>query len=420
MRYWFDNPITMTAGFFSGFVTAFFVMRIVEQFLPVRKKRWAMPALYLGCFVLVDMAIFVGDPINLPGAFLGFGCTVFLCCKGSLLQRLSMTLILSSIGFSLNALMDSLFLLPSVNLFECFIWLAIYLALRRFAPRQEYNLPIRLWALVDVLTLTPLTATFITVLLGDEEGVSGEPRIYLLLPVITLTSIGLLWAVAVLARQQKLEQEKRLYDMNLIYYHNLEEDQFQVRRLRHDMANHLQTLSALPEPELRNYLNELIHSPAMEHTQNFCENHIVNVVLASKTAVMEQNHIHAEVEISVPQEVPIQNVDLCAVFANSLDNAIEACEKLPENRRNISIKARTDKGILALKVQNPTSGNTVRENGIPITTKQDAHAHGFGLAGIKEIAARYGGAVEITEEEEMFTLLAYFPIAERTENHAGV
>jgi len=100
MRYWFDNPITMTAGFFSGFVTAFFVMRIVEQFLPVRKKRWAMPALYLGCFVLVDMAIFVGDPINLPGAFLGFGCTVFLCCKGSLLQRLSMTLILSSIRFT--------------------------------------------------------------------------------------------------------------------------------------------------------------------------------------------------------------------------------------------------------------------------------------------------------------------------------
>lgn len=412
MRYWFDNPIIMTAGFFIGFVTAFLIMLSVEQFLPVRKKRWAKPVLYFGCFVLADMAIFVGDPINLPGAFLGFGCIIFLCCEGSWLQRLSITLILSSIGFSLNALMDSLFLLPSIDLLECFIWLAIYLALRRFAPKQEYNLPAQLWALVDVLTLTPLAATFITVIMGNEEGGISEPRAYILLPVITLTSIGLLWAVVVLARHQKLEQEKRLYEMNLKYYESLEQDQFQVRRLRHDMANHLQTMSALPEPELRNYLDELIHSPAMEHTQRFCENHIINVALASKTAVMEQKHIHAEVEISVPQEIPIQDADLCAVFANSLDNAIEACEKLPGNQRKLSIKARTDKGLLVLKVQNPVNENTVRENGIPVTTKQDTHAHGFGLASIREIATRYGGAVDITEAERLFTLLVYFPITE--------
>jgi hypothetical protein len=420
MRYWFDNPITRTAGFCSGFVTAFFVMRIVEQFLPVRKKRWIKPILYFGCFLLVDTAIFVGDPINLPGAFLGFGCIIFLCCEGTWLQRLSMTLILSSIGLSLDALMDSLFLLSSIDLLECFIWLAIYLVLHRFVPRQEYNLPARLWVLVDVLTLTPLVATFITVLLGNVEGGVREPRAYLLLPVITLTSIGLLWAVVVLARHQKLEREKRLYEMNLKYYQNLEQNQFQVRRLRHDMANHLQTMSALPEPELRNYLNELIHSPAMECTQRFCENHIVNIVLVSKTAVMEQKHIQADVEISVPQEIPIQDADLCAVFANSLDNAIEACEKLPENQRKLSIKARTDKGLLVLKVQNPVSENTIRKNGIPVTTKQDTNTHGFGLTGIREIAARYEGAVEITGAEGLFSLLVYFSIAGSTENDSSM
>lgn len=405
-----------TAGFFSGYVTVFFVMRIVEQFLPLRKKRWIKPVLYFGCYLLVDMAIFVGDPINLPGAFLGFGCVVFLCCEGTWLQRLSMTLILSSIGFSLNALMDSLFLPSSIDLLECFIWLATFLALRRFAPKQEYNLPARLWILVDVLTLTPLAATFITVLLGNMEGGVREPRVYLLLPVITLTSIGLLWAVVVLARHQKLEREKRLYEMNRMYYRNLEQEQFQVRRLRHDMANHLQTMSALPESELRNYLNELSHSPAMECTQRFCENHIANIVLASKTAVMEQNHIQSDVEISVPQEIPIQDADLCAVFANSLDNAIKACEKLPEDQRKLSIKARTGKGLLVLKVQNPVSERAIRKDGIPVTTKHDAHVHGFGLASVREIAARYGGAMKITEAEGLFTFLVYFPI---TENYSS-
>lgn len=418
--YWFDNPITMTAGSFSGFVTAFLVMRIVEQFLTIRKKWWIKPVLYLGCLVLVDMPIFVGDPLNLPGAFLGFGCTMFLCCEGSWLQRLSMTLILSSIDFSLNALMDSLFLLSSIDLLKCLLWLAVYLALRRFAPKQEYNLPPRLWALVDVLTLTPLAATFITVLLGNEESASREPRVYLLLPVVTLTSIGLLWAVVVLTRQQKLEQEKSFYEMNRMYYRNLEQEQFQVRRLRHDMSNHLQTMSVLPEQEVRNYLNELLHSPAMEHTQRFCENHIVNVVLASKTAVMEQHQIRTEAEVSVPQEIPLQDMDLCAIFANSLDNAMEACERQPEDQRYISIKARIDKGLFVLKVINPVSGKSVLENGLPVTTKQDKHVHGFGLAGIREIAVRYGGAVEIAEEKGMFTFFVYFPITGHTENHSDI
>ncbi|MEA4919651.1 MAG: GHKL domain-containing protein [Clostridiaceae bacterium] len=409
MIWWINNPVMMTAGFFSRFVTAFLILRIMEQFLPVRKKRWAKPVSYLGCLFFTSMAIFVGDPINLPGAFLGFGCVVFLCCEGNWLQRLSMTLILSSIGFSLNALLDSAFVLYRIDLLKCLVWLTIYLTLSRFAPKQEYDLPTRLWTLVDVLTLTPLAATFITVLLGNIEGGSREPRVYLLLPVVTLTSIGLLWAVVVLARQQKLEQEKGFYEMNRIYYRNLEQEQFQVRRLRHDMANHLQTMSALPEPQLRDYLNELIHSPVMNHTQKSCENRIANIVLASKTAIMEQHQIRSEVEVSVPQKISIQDSDLCAVFANSLDNAIEACDKLPEDQRHISIKARTDKGLFVLKVQNSSCEKIVLENGTPVTTKQDKHSHGFGLAGIREIAARYGGSVEITEEEGMFTLLVYFP-----------
>lgn len=149
---------------------------------------------------------------------------------------------------------------------------------------------------------------------------------------------------------------KKLYEMNRLYYRNLEQEQFQVRRLRHDMANHLQTMSGLPEPEMREYLNNIINSPALEHARRFCENNVVNIVLASKASIMEQRKIDMDIEISVPSEIPVQNVDLCAVFANSLDNAIEACEKLPDDQRKVTVKARTDKGLFVMRVQNPYSG----------------------------------------------------------------
>ncbi|MDP4152705.1 MAG: GHKL domain-containing protein [Bacillota bacterium] len=395
-----------------GFFAPYIMLVSLEHFLPIRGKRWAKPVMYIGCWLFVGMVIYIGDRTNLPGALIPFGLAVFLCCEADWLQCLSITLIFASLGLSFNALVDSSFMLWDISHYlRLLLWLGVYFSLRRFAPKQEYNLPPRLWALIDVLTLTPFAATLITVLLShDIDRLSDNIQGFLLLLVVTLSSFGLLWAVVVLARQQKLEQEKSFYEMNRLYYRNLEQEQFQVRRLRHDMANHLQTMSALKEPELQEYINELIFSPAMEHAQRSYENNVVNIVMAAKKAVMEQNNIRMDIEMSVPQKMPVQAVDLCAVFANSIDNAIEACEKLPEDQRKISIKARTDKGLFVLQVQNPVKGKTVMGNGMLITTKQNSEAHGFGLAGIREIAVRYGGSVDITDDEGQFTLLVYFPL----------
>ena len=395
-----------------GFAAPYVMLMCLERFLPVRGRRWARPVLYVGCWLFVGMVIYIGDRANLPGALIPFGLAVFLCCQGDWLQCLSITLIFSSLGLSFNALVDSSFMLWDIAYYlRLFFWLSVYFSLRRFAPKQEYNLSPRLWALVDVLTLTPFAATLITVLLSpDIDRLSDNIQGFLLLLVVTLSSFGLLWAVVVLARQQKLEQEKNFYEMNRLYYRNLEQEQFQVRRLRHDMANHLQTMSGLPEPEMREYLNNIINSPALEHARRFCENNVVNIVLASKASIMEQSKIDVDIEVSVPSEIPVQNVDLSAVFANSLDNAIEACNKLPEGQKHISIKARTDKGLFVLKMQNPSIEKPVLQNGIPITTKKDPRSHGFGLTSIREIAMRHGGSMEITEAEGIFTLLTYFPL----------
>lgn len=395
-------------------VAPYIMLMSLEYFLPLRSKRWAKPVLYVGCWLFVGMVIYIGDRANLPGALIPFGLAVFLCCEGNWLQCLSVTLIFASLGLSFNALVDSSFMLWDIAYYlRLLLWLGVYLSLRRFAPKQEYNLSPKLWALIDVLTLTPFAATLITVLLSpDIDRLSDDIQGFLLLLVVTLSSFGLLWAVVVLARQQKLEQEKSFYEMNRLYYRNLEQEQFQVRRLRHDMANHLQTMSGLSEPEMHEYLNSLIHSPAMEHTRRFSENNTVNIVLASKMAVMEQSKIDADIEVSVSSEIPVQDVDLCALFANGLDNAIEACEKLPEEQRRVSVKARADKGLFVMKVQNPYSGITAWENGMPVTTKKNTGIHGFGLAGIREIAARYGGSAEITEEAGQFVLLVYFPVNE--------
>ncbi len=402
-------------SFTSFFIAPVLAMLAVERMLPVRKKIWAKPVLLTGCFLLTGMIIFVGDPVNLPGALLPFGLAVFLCCEGTLLQRFSITLILASLGLSFNALIDSVkpFIGDGIyfnNILRFLIWLMVFVVLKRFAPKQQYHLPGRLWILIDVLTLTPFAATLITVLLGDPYNSLGIQDAFLL-PVVTLTSFGLLWAVVVLAHQQKLEEEKKIYQLNQMYFRNLEQEQFQVRKLRHDMVNHLQTMSTLPAYEMQEYLHQLIQSPGLKLSRKFCENRVVNAIISAKCMQMEQYEISDDFTLAIPPKLPIENVDLCALFANSLDNAIEACKKLPKDMRKIILKVRVDKGLLVLQIQNPVIEKPHIKNGRISTTKEGLKTHGFGLASIREVTERYGGFLNITMEEGRFILLLSLSVA---------
>lgn len=139
---------------------------------------------------------------------------------------------------------------------------------------------------------------------------------------------------------------------------------------------------------------------------------MVNVVLAAKQQLMEQKEITTDFSVTLPAKLPIETVDLCAVFANSLDNAIEACEKLSADQRRIIIKARADKGLFVLQVQNPIKEKTIEGNGLFATTKQNVKNHGFGLNSIREIAGRYTGSVNITTDNGQFTLLTYLSLAQ--------
>ena len=87
--------------------------------------------------------------------------------------------------------------------------------------------------------------------------------------------------------------------------------------------------------------------------------------------------LNTEKDVYKRQELPFDAVDLCAVFANGLDNAIEACDKVREQNRFIKMTAKTEKGLLALKITNAFAGNLETKHGLPTTTKKSKD-HGFG------------------------------------------
>lgn len=151
---------------------------------------------------------------------------------------------------------------------------------------------------------------------------------------------------------QKLEEEALLAEQNRRYYEAMENQHFEIRRLKHDMTNHLQTALALPDDQREGYLRELLEQTGASRTLKYCGDTTVNIILSAKAALMEQNHIDFHVSADISEPLPMEKTDISAVFGNALDNALEAVKKLPESQRRVSLEARQGKGILAVSVRN--------------------------------------------------------------------
>ena len=102
--------------------------------------------------------------------------------------------------------------------------------------------------------------------------------------------------------------------------------------------------------------------------------------------------------------------DICSLFGNAVENAIEAVSKLdnPEDRI-ISFQVREKSGMLVITVDNYYSGTLRVENGLPKSTKGDDDNHGFGMKSIRLVAEKYGGEVSITVDD-MFHLTVIIPL----------
>ncbi len=442
---------------------AYLLLQGMKKLIAVSEKRWKQAVLWGSCWLLLAMIIYLGDWANIVPTVLFFLLVIRAVCEGSIWKKAAIGLMYSSTILSFNVLRDNFVLTTDVKwnhptacmiiegLLSLSVALCLYLAIGKYAPDREYHLSDSLWKLILLLNATPFGIVLSVVLLTTTE----EERIWMKMPdgfkgynilVLLLLSllsfIGLFQAVIVLARQQQLEEQNMLAEVNQSYYAAMEEQHFAIRRLKHDLANHLAVAVTLPETQREDYIKSLMEDSAFSRSLRYCADPIVNAVLTVKEEQMSRYGIRLEARIDIPKELPFEKTDICALFSNALDNAGEACRRLPEAQRDVRVKSRARKGLFCLEVTNPVEvvenrqspqTGTARicdDNGgahvfvedrvegrwergkdrLPPTTKADKENHGFGLRSMKEIAERNHGAMEIRAEGGRFEVFLYMPL----------
>lgn len=188
----------------------------------------------------------------------------------------------------------------------------------------------------------------------------------------------------------------------------------QVRGWRHDYRNHIQNMKIqLAEGnylKLDSYLNELAEDLNTVDTVIKTGNVMADAILNSKLSVAEKLNISLNVKANIPNEIPMSDVELCAVMGNLLDNAVEACAKLSESERFMRVYIGCLKDQFYLSVQN-SAGKVRREKGSYLSTKEGEH--GYGLFRIDRVAKKYGGYVNRQNEEGVFATEIMLPMTMR-------
>ena len=184
-------------------------------------------------------------------------------------------------------------------------------------------------------------------------------------------------------------------------------EKFRVER--HDFRHKMQTIAGMVERGQLDALRALAleYSEASQETQvrQYCPYGVIDAVLSSYLQKAERKKIRVSVQLAFPEPLPVGETELATVFANAIENAIHACEKLPEQQRQLGVKAITAPRFM-LQISNSFPGAVEFDsNGLPISHEE---GHGFGTRSIAAFCEKYGAFYEFKAVGDTFYLRITF------------
>lgn len=220
----------------------------------------------------------------------------------------------------------------------------------------------------------------------------------------------LLFKVFNMSYQQN--QIVRQMEMQLSYSQNLASGDNKLREFRHDYKNHLIVMNSYLNngriEEAREYLEGLNESISESLKRISTGNFVVDAVLNNKAHYAQSKDIAISFSGNIP-DIGASPQDLCLIFSNLVDNAIEACEKIGENKY-VDIEAGLHQNFFVLSISNPCASAPVKRNGKIKTTKKDKSLHGIGLKNVSVTAEKYGGALVTDYSNGVFSADVRLPV----------
>ncbi|WP_066051110.1 ATP-binding protein [Robertmurraya korlensis] len=179
----------------------------------------------------------------------------------------------------------------------------------------------------------------------------------------------------------------------------------------HDLKNQIIALRAEEDSDKRNeFLTKMENDIKSYEAQHKTGHHVLDTLLASKNMYCIKNGITLTCVADGTLLKGIDVIDICTIFGNALDNAIEYEQKIEdEEKRLIHVSLFSQKDFLMIRIENYFEGELELEGDLPATTKEDSYYHGYGLKSIRYAVQKYGGVVNVDQKDSWFELKILIP-----------
>ncbi len=214
--------------------------------------------------------------------------------------------------------------------------------------------------------------------------------------------------------RRELESVEQILQNQYQQYQQSRESIELINRKYHDLKHQIAALRAEPDAARRSaYLDEMEADIKTYEAQNKTGNAVLDTILTSKSLYCARRGITLTCVVDGKLLDFMDVMDLCTVFGNALDNAIECEESIPDPaKRLIHVSVSARKGFALLRFENYFEGELAFEERLPVTTKGDGAYHGYGLKSIRYVAQKYGGTMTAGADKGWFELKVLLPLVE--------
>lgn len=185
-----------------------------------------------------------------------------------------------------------------------------------------------------------------------------------------------------------------------------------MRGWRHDYHNHMQVMKAQLAvgnlTEIGNYLDAL--EKELDHVDTLVKsgNMMVDAILNSKLTLARRQEISINCKVKVPERISVEDVDLCVILGNLMDNALEACRAIAQKERFLRVYMTVNKSQLYLSVQNSAKAEPDFDERNYITKKRGNH--GLGMKRVQAAVDKYHGYLNLANEPGIFAAEVTMPV----------
>ena len=219
--------------------------------------------------------------------------------------------------------------------------------------------------------------------------------------------------------EMKKENEERIKEKQAYnrletkndYYEKVEESQNQIRRLYHDMNNHLYNIQMMNKSseDASDYIVSLQNELKEARKTRVSGNSLFDIIVDEKMNICKNKGIEFDIDVDSKNTGFIKNMDMSSILANILDNAIEACDKMTSNKKYIKLTSMWADDMFVIICENSKENEIKKIGDRFITDKLNKSEHGIGIKSVEKSVKNYDGNMMIFCDDSLFKVKIMIP-----------